>query len=113
MKKLLTVLFFIIISSVVQAQPQAESTHDRVLAEAKRGGYQLISLQDLEREYRQDPSSLYFIDTRQDWAYQMQHISGATFLSATPTWWYQYSPRARSDIRKILDTISNKKVVFY
>ncbi len=113
MKKLLTILFLIIISSVVQAQPQGESTRDRVLAEAKKGGYQLISLQDLEREYRQDPGSLFLIDTRQEWAYQMQHITGATFLSATPTWWYQYSPRARSDIRKILGSVSNKKVVFY
>ncbi len=113
MKKLLTMLFLIIISSVVQAQPQVESAQDRVMAEAKKGGYELISLQDLEREYRQDPGSIFFIDTRQEWAYQMQHITGATFLSATPTWWYQYSPRARSDIRKMLGSVSNKKVVFY
>ncbi len=113
MKKFLAVLFFIIISSVVQAQPQVESAQDRVMAEAKKGGYELISLQDLDREYRQDPGSIFFIDTRQEWAYQMQHITGATFLSATPTWWYQYSPRARSDIRKILGSVSNKKVVFY
>lgn len=113
MKKLLTILFLIIISSVVQAQPQGESTQNRVLTEAKKGGYQLIPLQELEREYQQDPGSLFFIDTRQEWAYQMQHITGAVFLSATPTWWYQYSPRARSDIRKILGSVSNKKVVFY
>ncbi len=113
MKKILTVLFLIILSSTVQAQPTVDSVQDRVLAEAKRGGYQLISLQELEREYRQSRGALFFIDTRQAWAYQMQHITGAAFLSATPTWWYQYSPRARSDIRKLLGPVSDKKVVFY
>ncbi len=113
MKRFLSMLFLIIMSSVVQAQPQVESSHDKVLTEARKGGYQLISLQELEREYRQDPGSLFFIDTRQDWAYQMQHVSGAAFLAVTPTWWYQYSPRARADIRKILGPVSNRKVVFY
>ncbi len=113
MKRVLIVLLLTFISSVVQAQPQVESSQDKVLAEARKGGYQLITIEELERAFRQDPGSLFFIDTRQEWAYQMQHITGAVFLSATPTWWYQYSPRARSDIRKILGSISDKKVVFY
>lgn len=84
-----------------------------VLSEAKKGGYELIPPEELEKEYRKDPKALLLVDTRQDWAYQMQHIEGAAYLPITPNWWYQYSPSARADMRKVLDTAANKKIIFY
>ncbi len=84
-----------------------------VLSEAKKGGYELISPEELAKEYQKDPKALLLVDTRQDWAYQMQHIEGAAYLPVTPNWWYQYSPSARADMRKLLDTAPNKKTIFY
>jgi hypothetical protein len=47
-----------------------------VLSEAKKGGYELIPPGELEKEYQKDPKAHLFVDTRQEWAYQMQHIEG-------------------------------------
>ncbi len=98
------------------AQARAEKGQvlpGNVLSEAKKGGYELISPDELEKEYRKEPKALLFVDTRQEWAYQMQHIEGAAYLPVTPTWWYQYSPSARADMRKVLGTVTNKKIIFY
>ncbi len=118
MKKILlmTAMVCVFIGYTAQAQtenPQTASVPEKVAAEAKQGGYELIPPAELEKEYRQDPGALFFVDTRQDWAYRMQHIEGAAHLSVTPSWWYQYSPFARSDMRNILAPAHDKKLVFY
>jgi hypothetical protein len=114
MKRFLTVLFLVLVSSVAHAQPQIEkAVSATVLTEAKEGGYKIISLQELERDFRNQSGSLLLVDTRQEWAYQMQHITGASCLPVSPTWWYQYSPSARSEMRKVLGSDINKKAVFY
>lgn len=114
MKRFLTVLFVIFVGSVAQAQQYVEKgVPSEVVTEATKGGYKLITLEELERQYLQDRASLLLIDTRQEWAYAMQHIAGAAYLSVTPAWWYQYSPSARSEMRKVLGSKINQKKVFY
>jgi hypothetical protein len=118
MKKLtyISVLFFLFMSYAAHAQSDnqnAVSDWEKVVAEAKQGGYSLITPEEIEREYLKDPESLFLVDTRQDWAYQMQHIKGAEYLPVTPTWWYQYSPVARSEMKKVLGQDKNKKAIFY
>lgn len=116
MKKiiLLSTLFFLFISCPVQGQLKDESgAYDKIVAEAKKGGYQLITPEELKKEYLKDSAAFFLVDTRQEWAYQMQHIMGASHLDFTPTWWNQYSPITRSEMKKLLGPDKNKKVVFY
>lgn len=109
-------LFSLFMSSASFAQSEGQNTlhsANKVATEAKKGGYNLITPEEIKREYLQDPESLFLVDTRQEWAYRMQHIKGAAYLPVTPTWWYQYYPAARSEMKKVLGPDKNKKIIFY
>jgi len=112
----ITVLFFLFLSYAAQAQAESQNANlvrNQIVAEAKRGGYQLITPEELKKEYLKDSSAFLLVDTRQEWAYQMQHIKGASHIDFTPTWWNQYSPVTRSEMKKLLGPDKNKKVIFY
>jgi hypothetical protein len=107
-------LLFIRYASQVQSATQISSNaRDNVVAEAKRGGYQLISPEELKEDYLKDPATFSLVDVRQEWSYQMQHIKGALHIDFAPTWWNQYSPMMRSEMKKLLGTDKGKKFVFY
>jgi len=109
-------LLFLFLNSAAQAQSamqNPETAWDKVFAEAKKGGYQLVSPDDLRNDYLKDPASFSFVDVRQEWSYQMQHIKGSLHIDFAPTWWNQYSPLMRSDLKKILGPDKDKKFVFY
>ncbi len=74
----------------------------QVQEEAKRGNYQLISPDVIRARFLQDPSSLFFVDTREEWEYQWEHIQQAVNLPVSPTWWTQYSPWARTAMERAL-----------
>jgi rhodanese-related sulfurtransferase len=100
------------------AQSQAESQKavsvaGEVAVEAKKGGYQLITPEELKKEYLQDSASFLLVDVRQEWSYQMQHIKGALHIDFGPTWWNQYSPMMRSEMKTLLGPDKDKKIVFY
>jgi hypothetical protein len=110
---MLIILFF---SCAAQAQTGIQnpsSIWDKVIAEAQKGGYRLAAPNELKNEYLTDPASFSFVDVRQEWSYQMQHIKGALHIDFSPTWWNQYSPMMRSDLKKLLGPDKNKKFVFY
>ena len=44
-----------------------DATWEDVVAEAKQGGYQLISTDELWGRYTAKPESLLLVDTRQEW----------------------------------------------
>jgi predicted sulfurtransferase len=118
MKKILyaSVMLFLFLSWAAQARAESQtSAHswDKVVAEAKKGGYHLISPEELKNEYLKDPSAFLLVDTRQEWSYQMQHIKGAAHIDFAPTWWNQYSPMMRSEMKNLLGPDKNKKIVFY
>ena len=120
MKKIVQISFmfflFLFLSFAAQAQSEAQNpanAWDKVAAEAKKGGYQLITPEELKNEYLKDSSAFILVDVRQEWSYQMQHIKGSLHIDFAPTWWNQYSPMMRSDIKKLLGTEKNKKIVFY
>jgi hypothetical protein len=109
-------MLFIFFNSAAWAQSAKQGTADawdKVTAEAEKGGYRLISPEELKAEYLKDPASVSLVDVRQEWSYQMQHIKGALHIDFTPTWWNQYSPMMRSDMKKLLGPDKNKKFVFY
>ena len=118
MRKILfiSIMFFLFLSSAAYTQSETQTPDrawDKVVAEGKKGGYHLISPEELKDEYLKDASTFLLVDTRQEWSYQMQHIKGAVHIDFTPTWWNQYSPVTRSEMKQILGPHKNEKIVFY
>ncbi len=118
MKKIIYLGFLCLLFLSFAAQAQSETQNsvnarDTVVAEAKKGGYQLISPEELKNEYLKDSTAVSLVDVRQEWSYQMQHIKGSLHIDFAPTWWNQYSPMMRSDMKKLLGPDKEKKFVFY
>lgn len=67
-----------------------ETTWDDVLAEGKRGNYQIITTEDLADLYQKDTGSVLLVDTRQEWEYRTGHIKGAVNFSMEPTAWARW-----------------------
>lgn len=91
--------------------PPREATWADVQAEARRGGYQLITTAELAAHYRQAPKDLLLVDTRQDWEYRAGHIQGAVNFPLEPTWWSRW--RARGPLAERLGPDKNRFIVFY
>jgi len=85
----------------------------QVQEEARKGNYQLIAPETIKAQFVKNRASLFLVDTRQGWEYQREHIKGAVNLPVTPTWWTQYSPWARSEMKKLLGPDKKRGVVFY
>ena len=107
-------LGFLVLSGTAHAatEPQAQALA-QVQAEAKRGSYQLITPETIKAQFLKNPASLFLVDTRQEWESQREHIKGAVNLPVTPTWWTQYSPWARSEMKKLLGPDKKRQVGFY
>jgi hypothetical protein len=90
--------------------PQEASWED-VQAEARRGGYSLISTGELADLYRQAPPNLLLVDTRQDWEYRTGHIQGAVNFPIEPTWWGRW--RAQGALARLLGPDKERPLVFY
>ena len=93
-------------------EPQAQALA-QVQAGAKRGNYQLIRPETIKDQFVKEPSTLFLVDTRQGWEYQREHIKGAVSLPVTPSWWTQYSPWARAEMKKLLGPDKKRHTVFY
>jgi rhodanese-related sulfurtransferase len=88
-----------------------EATWDDVKAEAKSGGYRIITTEELAREYRKDSGSLLLVDTRQDWEYRTGHLNGAVNFPMEPTWWSRW--RKASALEAFLGPDKDRGIVFY
>jgi hypothetical protein len=86
-------------------------TWDDVLVEAKNGGYQIITTDELAKRYQQDPDSLFLIDTRQEWEYRTGHLKGAVNFSIEPTAWARW--RKASALENFLGPDKDRALVFY
>jgi 3-mercaptopyruvate sulfurtransferase SseA len=82
-----------------------------VQAEAAKGGYRLISTEEMANRYRRDPQSLLLVDTRPEGEYRAGHIRGAVNLSLTPAWWGRW--RSRKLLAALLGPDRGRFVVFY
>ena len=94
-------------------QPVApkESTWDDVLTEATNGGYQLVTTEELRDHYQNDPESILFVDTRQEWEYRTGHIETAVNFPMEPTWWSRW--RRSGDLEDFLGSNKEVMLVFY
>ena len=88
-----------------------QATWDDVLAEAKAGGYRIITTEELAERYRKDAKSLLLVDTRQEWEYRTGHLKGAVNFPMEPTWWSRW--RKASALETFLGPDKDRTVIFY
>jgi hypothetical protein len=88
-----------------------QAAWDDVLAEAKTGGYRIITTEDLAARYRKEPASLLLVDTRQEWEYRTGHVRGAANFSMEPTGWSRW--RNAPALEKFLGPDKERTIVFY
>ncbi len=88
-----------------------EATWDDVLSEAKNGGYDIITTQDLASAYSENPNEFFLVDTRQEWEYRTGHIKGAINFPMEPTWWSRW--RNAAALKELLGPDKERKIVFY
>lgn len=86
------------------------STWDDVVAEAKAGGYSLISTKELA-SMRESAPGLLLVDTRQDWEYRAGHIEGAVLFPMEPTAWSRW--RKKGELAKLLGPDKGRAIIFY
>ena len=91
--------------------PPKEATWDDVKAEARQGDYQLITTDELSRQYTAKPESLLLVDTRQEWEYRTGHIKSALSFPIEPTWLSRW--RNKGALQKFLGPDKNRLIVFY
>jgi len=84
---------------------------DDVVAEAERGGYKIISTEDLAKRFIENPSEILLIDTRQEWEYLTGHIDGALNFPMEPTWWSRWSKS--DELEEVLGPDKDHPLVFY
>ena len=117
--KTISVLAFVVISLLVfsgrghtATVPQAQASA-QVREEAKQGNYRLIAPETIKDQFLKNPTSLFLVDTRQEWEYQREHIKGAVNLPVPLSWWTRYSPWVRSEMKELLGPDKEHDVVFY
>jgi len=94
-----------------RAVAPSQATWEDVLSEAKAGGYQIMTAEELAERYQKDPSRLLLVDTRQEWEYRTGHIRGALNFPMEPTWWARW--RKSDDLKAFLGPDKERLVVFY
>ena len=87
-----------------------QATWDDVLAEAKAGGYKIITTEELSARYR-NGAGLLLVDTRQEWEYRTGHLKGAVIFPMEPTAWSRW--RKASALETFLGPDKNRTVIFY
>ncbi|MBI5894940.1 MAG: rhodanese-like domain-containing protein [Desulfobacterales bacterium] len=87
------------------------ATWDDVIAEAKAGGYHIITTEELSGRYREGSSDLMLVDTRQEWEYRTGHIQGALNFPMEPTGWARW--RKAGKLEALLGPDKERALVFY
>ncbi len=88
-----------------------KATWDDVVAEAKIGGYKLISTDELDERCSKSSESTLIVDTRQDWEYRSGHIKGAVNFPMEPTWISRW--RNNADLETFIGPDKERSIVFY
>jgi len=88
-----------------------KATWEDVLAEAKNGGYRIISNEELWELYSANPENFFLVDTRQEWEYRTGHIKAALNFPMEPTWFSRW--RKKGDLETFLGPDKDRFIVFY
>lgn len=84
---------------------------ENVRAEAHRGGYRLIDLDELRARLDREPGRILLVDTRQDWEHRTGHIPGSINFSFEPTLWSRL--KNRRALKEALGADKSRPLVFY
>jgi hypothetical protein len=106
-----SILFAVLLSIGSFNVQAAQDSEDAVLAEAERGGYQLIDIDALEKLYKSGDQKKLLIDTRQEWEYHSGYIKGAVNFPLEPTWLARMT--RRSALAQLLGSDKSQTLVFY
>jgi predicted sulfurtransferase len=82
-----------------------------VMAEARTGGYQIITTDELAGRYRKNPSGMLLVDTRQEWEYRIGHMEGALNFSMEPTRWARW--KKAGELKDFLGPDKERAIIFY
>jgi 3-mercaptopyruvate sulfurtransferase SseA len=88
-----------------------EYTWNDVVSEARKGGYRLVTTDELWERNHKGSRELLIVDTRQEWEYRTGHIDGAVNFPMEPTWWSRW--RNASDLGSLLGPDKDRFLVFY
>jgi hypothetical protein len=88
-----------------------QTNWDDVVAEAKAGGYTIISTEELADRHKKRASDLLLVDTRQEWEYRTGHIEDALNFPMEPTWWARW--RKAGALKNFLGSDKNRFIVIY
>jgi hypothetical protein len=88
-----------------------QATWDDVLAEAKAGGYKIITTEELFARYQKDAGGLLLVDTRQEWEFRTGHLKGAVIFPMEPTAWSRW--RKAQALETFLGPDKERTVIFY
>jgi 3-mercaptopyruvate sulfurtransferase SseA len=88
-----------------------QATWEDVIAEAKAGGYKIITTEELRDRYQEEPSDLLMIDVRQEWEYRTGHIKGSLNFPMEPTWWARW--RKADELEAFLGQDKQRDILFY
>jgi len=86
-------------------------TWETAVEEARRGGYRLLTTEELSHLYQSGAPGLLLVDTRQDWEHRTGHIQGSVNFSMEPTAWARWT--ARGNLERLLGPDKDRPVVFY
>ena len=87
------------------------TTWNDVVAEAKQGGYRIITTEDLAARFKKNPSEMLLVDTRQEWEFRTGHIKGAVNFPMEPTRWSRW--RKAGALETFLGPGKDRFLVFY
>ena len=91
--------------------PPKMATWEDVEVEAKKGGYRIISTEELWGRYKKDLGQILLVDTRQEWEYRTGHIKGALNFPIEPTWLSRW--QKKSALETFLGPDKNRFIMFY
>lgn len=86
-----------------------EITWEDVLTDARKGGYQVVTTEQLSK--LRSEKDVLLVDTRQDWEYRRGHINGAVNFPIEPTWWSRW--RKAGALEAALGPDKERIIVFY
>jgi len=89
----------------------ATPSWDDAVQEARRGGYSLLTTEELRHLYESGTPGLLLVDTRQDWEHRTGHIPGSVLFPMEPTAWARWTKRG--DLEKLLGPDKDRPTVFY
>jgi rhodanese-related sulfurtransferase len=86
-----------------------EVTWEDVLTHAGKGGYQVITTEELSKLRHE--KDILLVDTRQEWEYRRGHIKGALNFPIEPIWWSRW--RKAGALKAALGPDKERFIVFY